>query len=348
MTVLSYLFGPLSVLASGEGRKSRAWVLISSISALLLVIFAAGPAGWAKPVQGSQGAIIAWLIIGIAGLIAGFAAWSRGIISAARENRLAFKNLHHIVKRPWLNGLLGMVLPGFGLYLSGRKGRASIAVWSMAAVSISALILANGAWLWGWSHGGGFGASTGRALEYIFVVAATTGLIGVAAWIVQAMDGARLAAAGTAGTGASRGDYAAIMLLVAIVAFTTMFQNEDVAASLDGQASEMFDKGYRLIPMLMSSAAAKIDPARPEYSARLIGIYEEMGDREAAKAVRAELFGRVAPVAGLFSAKRFKALDGTEKPALQSGAEEDTNKVSGGSAPYVRDIDYLRGLESAF
>lgn len=295
LALLPYFLGPMSVLASKKGRRSRFWMSIAVFSGLILAMFVAGAAGWIKPGENPSWVVLTLLVLGLIGIPASFAAWSRGLTLVSRRKRSVIKSLPSFIRRPWVNCLIGIILPGFGLYSLGRRQRAAAAVWSVAAVVLSATVLLNGDWLWSWQKGFGYGQSPDRVIEYMLISAAVTGLLGAVFWISQALDGARLAGASKAGSRRNNGDLAVVALIVSIVAFGFTFQKEQVARSLDEQASVMLKDGYRVIPLCMASAAARIDPSRTEYSIRIMEIYQVMGRSEAAASIRREILDRLTP-----------------------------------------------------
>ena len=50
-----------------------------------------------------------------------------------------------------------------------------------------------------------------------------------------------------------------------------------------------------IIPLYMTRAAVRLDPSKPSYSMRMIGLYEEKGEQAAADALRRELVARLGP-----------------------------------------------------
>ncbi len=298
VAVISYFLGPFSILAVEDGRKSRFWLSTLCIFVLGLAVFTAGLVGRLDTAGGGAWVIPAWLASAAVGVITGVAAWSRGLVLAGRRSRTASKVFPRFAQCPWGAGMLGMALPGFGLYSNGRRGRAAAAVWPVAFIALSAIILCYSSQLWDSLAGAESYGYGGRFLEYIFMSAAALGFLGVVFWIFQSLDGARLAGQGAAGNIRRGGDIAAVMLLISLIAFGSMFQKDYVAETLHGKAGDLFDEGYRVIPVYIESAAVKVDPSRPEYSVKLMEFYEGVNDIEKARAVRAELVASFVPCAG--------------------------------------------------
>lgn len=295
LATATYFLGPAAIFASKTGRKSRFWVFTAVFSGLLLSLFLIGLSGKVIPGESSSRLVMAWIISGSVGTMAGALAWSKGLLLAAGKNRAALKSMPSFLRKPLGNGVLGIIFPGMGFYLTRHRARAAAAVWSVAAVALSAIVLSNGNWLWMWQKGGGQAASFSLAFEYLFISAAAAGLLGAVFWIFQALDGARLAGEGNRGERRARGDLAAVTLIIAIVAFGSAFQKESVARFLDDKGSVMLEEGYRVIPLCMASAASSLDPSRPEYSVRVMEIHQEMGNQKRAAAMRADLVGRLIP-----------------------------------------------------
>ena len=51
----------------------------------------------------------------------------------------------------------------------------------------------------------------------------------------------------------------------------------------------------RIIPLHLSLAATRLDPSRPDYAIRTIGLYEDNGEHAAARAMREGLIARLEP-----------------------------------------------------
>jgi len=298
VSVISYFLGPFSILAAGKGRKSGFWLSILALSVLSFAVFGAGLLGWFDMDGSGAWVFQAWVGSAVAGVVLGAAAWSRGLVLAQRQSRPAFRLFPGFMRSPWGAGALGIVFPGFGLYSTGRPRRAAAAVWPAAFIALSAIILFNSKGLWNSAAGAQSYGYGGRFLEYVFITAAVLGFLGVVFWIFQALDGARLASCAGGGKARAGGDLAAAMLLISMIAFGLMFQNDYVAESLHARAGEMFDDGYRVIPVYIESAAVRIDRSRPEYSIRLMEFYEGVDETEKARTVRSDLVSSLVACAG--------------------------------------------------
>jgi len=323
LAMATYFLGPAAIFASKTGRKSRFWVFMAVFSGLLLSLFLVGFSGRVIPGESSSRLVMAWVLSGLTGVLIGSLAWSKGLVLAARKNRAALKSMPSFLRKPLGNGILGIIFPGMGLYLTRHRVRAAAAVWSVAAVALSAIVLSNGNWLWMWQKSGGQLASFSSAFEYLFISAAAAGLLGMIYWIFQALDGARLAVEGIRGESRARGDLAAVTLIIAIIAFGSAFQKESVARFLDDKGSAILEEGCRVIPLCMASAASSLDPSRPEYSVRVMEIHQEMGNEKTAATMRAELVGRLIPCSEFIHQSGLARIN-------PSAAAADTDSAPGG------------------
>src|SRR6185503_11145341 len=120
-------------------------------------------------------------------------AWSQGVTMAGHEVSGGMNRLPKAIGNPWFIGFMGAIFPGFGLSLSGYPRRAGIAILGYCALGLGALVLMNGRDLWTWnkiSHYGGFPIPK---LELVYLVAGGLALLGMVGWLVQLLDGIRLA-----------------------------------------------------------------------------------------------------------------------------------------------------------
>lgn len=314
--VFSYFLGPLSVLASRKGRKSRFWVFLAVLSLVSTGIFAAALAGGFDADESSVRLVPVWLGCGIAGVLFGSAAWSGGVLLAAKRYRKELGSLPAVFRKGSIAGVLGMIFPGFGLFLIRRRGRAASAVWAAGSVVISWIILYSAGWIWNWHNRPGPGAAGADSVEYLFLSAAVLMVVGIISWLFQALDGARLASPGGRNGSRARADLYIVALLVAAAAFGLTFQGEAAARYLDDNSSKMLKSGYRIIPLYLSRAAERIDPSRPEYRLRLMRIYGKLENREAEIAARADLVRRLIPCSDFI---REEGLAGTNREPLSYG-----------------------------
>jgi hypothetical protein len=135
----------------------------------------------------------------------------------------------------------------------------------------------------------------GDTLERLFLVIGSMVLFGSLVWIIQALDGTRLAGAGAQGSESRHGDWAAVALVLAIAAALVTFKPARVAETLDRFAVSMREDGLRVIPLAATQAAMRLDPSRPEYAVQAIELDEALGRSDAALALKRELAERWKP-----------------------------------------------------
>jgi hypothetical protein len=159
---------------------------------------------------------------------------------------------------------------------------------------VAAIVLWHAPALWRLSQAGIL-VEHSEILERIFLVMGAGGALGALAWIIQALDGARLAGDRTEGTPVRHGDRAAAALVIAIAALLVTFKPARVAETLDRFAISLSEDGLRIIPLAATQAAMQLDPSRPEYAVKAIERNEALGRRTAALAIRTDLAERWRP-----------------------------------------------------
>jgi hypothetical protein len=293
--ILAYLAGPLSILATRRGRKSRFWAGLSVIS-MILSIFVIwmwrGISYWSTQ-ENPVGAVM--LIMAFAAAVAGFSAWTRAVVLAGRYEGARIRRSPEWLRSPLAAGLFGVICPGMGLFVAGRSRRAAAALWMACLTVLSLLVLTRASWLWDFNTYAGAFSLRPDTLEHVFILAGAAAVLGGLAWVFQALNGARLAVRANNRKAVSRRNWAAVALLISVVAFTFLSRPAVVAEALDRGAASADAEGMRIIPLYLSRAAVRLDPSRPGYAIRAIELYEEIGDQAAADAMRRELVERLEP-----------------------------------------------------
>jgi hypothetical protein len=181
---------------------------------------------------------------------------------------------------------IGLLVPGLGLMLSGRP---RLAGWSFALVApaaAAAVVLARWDWLWDRSRTPIPSGLSGPALESALIatiaVASTVAIL----WLVQALDGARRV---TTSRSLVIADAASLALLASIAIFIAAFRPAAVAENLHATAVMLRVDGYRLIPLRLNEAAARLDPATPAYLAEAVELYGAVNMWEKAEQKRKDL-----------------------------------------------------------
>ncbi len=302
LAFLSYLAGPYAILTTRHGRENKFWVVLAILSATgAAVIFARASKLFAAP-HGSGIAFIIWLSVACVAALAGFATWARGAFLLGRHKGHLLRRLPAPLRHPGAAGALGLVIPGFGLFIAQHPRRAAGALLSACATVIAAIVLWQAPALWRLSQAGIL-VEHGDNLERIFLVMGAVGALGALIWISQALDGARLAGYRAEGASAPRGegssgrhgDWAAAALVLAIAALLVAFKPARVAETLDRFAVSLSEDGLRVVPLAALDAAMRLDPSRPEYAVRAIELNEALGRPTAALALRRDLAERWKP-----------------------------------------------------
>ncbi|MEZ4387024.1 MAG: hypothetical protein R3D98_05520 [Candidatus Krumholzibacteriia bacterium] len=282
----AYALGPFAVLLTGRrGRRRVRW------AAALGAAAAAVAAGWvwrqgpdalgggdrALLIQGGSAALAAvvWL-----------AAWCAGAVAAARrceEGPFA----RRARRRPVAAVVAGLVAPGLGLLLAGRRRRFAISLFAVGLGAVAGLLLlrrAAGWWAW-------HGADPGRLmsdlqLEQAYLVLAGVAGVGALAWLVSALEAGRLAAGTPAVRAIAGADRIPAAFLIALVALACWFRPLDAARGLDGLTTALADGGLRLAPLWTARAAAALAPGDPVIELRIAERQLALGRVNAAAATR--------------------------------------------------------------
>jgi MFS family permease len=293
--ILSYLAGPLSILATRRGRRSRFWAGLSLFSVTLSIVVIwmwTGLSYWSTR-ENPVGAVM--ILLAVAAVIFGFSAWTRAVVLVGRYEGPRLRRSPDWIRSSFVAGIFGIICPGMGLYVAGRSNRAAAALWMACLTVISMLVLARAAWLWNFNAYAGAFSVRPDTLEYTFIIAGATVVLGGLAWVVQALNGARLAGRAANRKTVSRRNWAAVALLVSMIAFAVLSRPAVVAEALDDGAAASRSEGMQIIPLYLSRAAVRLDPSRPAYVIRAIGLYEDNGDQVKADAMRRELIARLEP-----------------------------------------------------
>ena len=289
-TLLGYLAGPYAILTTRRGRESRFWVMLAILSCTAAAIMVARADKIFSGPHGTGTIFLLWLFLACFASVAGFAAWARGVFLLGRHKGWLLRRLPAWVRHPGIAGIFGLVVPGFGLFIAEHPRRASCVIMTACSTAISALVLAQAPALWRLSQAAGPLAGQDYALEKIFLVMGAIAFLGALAWIVQALDGARLAGYRMDGGAAQpHGDWAAVALIMAIIGLLVTFKPSYVAETLDRFAVSMREDGLRVIPLYASYAAMRLDPSQPSHTVQAIEINEDLGKQDAAFALRREL-----------------------------------------------------------
>jgi hypothetical protein len=311
---LTYFLGPLSLLL--RKGEDRSWQL----TALGCGIIAAA-AAWFRPgilevlTRGPIAILFTGVGLGLVVLLF-FSAWSRAVFLAGRDIYADPHRLPQGIYLPASIGIAGLMVPGVGLLLAGHMKRAAAALWAPLLVGVSALILGSAPGVWNQHqllHGEG---ASNTALEAFFLFAAATGVVGLIIWLVQGLDGFRVALAWrNPKEPFRRSDLIGGALLASVIALVLTASPSDLARNLDELAVSSGEAGLRVIPLGLGQAAMHLDPSRPLYALHLAGVHRDMGQHEKANALIRELRTRWHPYAQM-AARGELAFMVTAKPSF--------------------------------
>jgi len=275
-------------MASNAGRDNLFWFLVGAASTLigLVAVWQGQDMSWR--LQHGSGYGVLWLALYCIAWFGTCVAWSRGVTMAGLEVSGGMNRMPKVAGNPWFIGFMGAIFPGFGLSLSGYPRRAGMAILGYCALGLGMLVLMNGRDLWTWnkiSHYGGFPIPK---LELTYLVAGGLALIGMVGWVVQVLDGVRLAQR-KASAGSEHGDVFAFALIATMAIFALVFRPAAFAAEFDHLAEWGQAKGFQITPYMFASVATRLDPSRPDYAMRVADIEDARGHKASAKAIRTEV-----------------------------------------------------------
>jgi hypothetical protein len=239
--------------------------------------------GWpllAGTLESSKG-VLKWLLIVPALGFALATAWARaiGLVMSSRAAR--FPDGVRWVRRPVVVGAAGLIVPGLGLLLSGRPRLGAWMFGLLAPLAACALVLAHAPRLWTLPSPASMSGISRPDLETVFLAATGCTAVILFAWIVQALDGIRRV---TPAPSSTLSGLVSAGLLVALVLFGVGFRPVVVAEQLHSAGTRFQRDGWRVVPLVLSEAAYRLDPATPEYLSRAAALHGDLGRNEAARA----------------------------------------------------------------
>jgi hypothetical protein len=250
----AYGLGPLGTLLGGAARWEQTLAVLALMAGLFWVLLQLPPVAAGLPAAPRLGVV---LLCGLVLLLA----WCRELVLAAGHRRLNPERLPAWMRRNPATGLLGLLVPGLGLLIAGRPGRAALALFN-AGLTVQALLIIAGLA----RELGPWGVST--AVELWLAGAALAFALGALLWVAGALDGARLLASAQRRPRVVPADRYALALLLALALFSAGFQPADFAGDLDGLAATLQARGFRHLPLACELWSLRLDPGRPEYALR--------------------------------------------------------------------------------
>ncbi len=293
LVTLTYLLGPFSVALNPDNRGRKGLLFAGLISGMAGLGMFAGR-GFIFNLIGKGWPLWPLALIGAVVMVTAFSTWARCAMSVVRRQQNPRHKLPSLLRKPWAVGVTGLVAPGLGLLLAGCARRGAVVIWAAWAVVAAVLVLAGSPELWANNQAAGAGSINPVALETIFLLAAGILGVGLIGWIAQALEGARQMMDEPAFRHRMRGDWYAAALLFTLVGMAVVWDPSAMAGHLDGGSVVLREKGFRLIPLKLSQAAHRLDPAPSQYAIQAMELCEELGRTGEATRLRSELDGNLA------------------------------------------------------
>ena len=293
LVLMTYLLGPLSILATAAGRRQRLWTAASLVVLVAGVVLALSERHLLGDAR-NGGLLLIWLLAAAITTLLGSAVWARALAVTGRTFRTArFGRLPSWCREPWSAGALSLLLPGAGYFLLGRMRRAIVALALVGPVVLSLLVVLHASRMWHWHQSAVESALSGSALEWLFLGAGLILALGLVMWFVQVLDAVGTAAiARTLAYGGRRrlrSDWIAGALVATLVAAVFLFQPAQLAGRLDGFATALRQEGLQVIPLNLAEAAMTLDPSQPRYAVQVAEICSELGRQDRAEQLREQL-----------------------------------------------------------
>lgn len=282
----AYLLGPWSVATWTSGRTQRMWLWTGlGCAAAAASLWFGWPllVGWAESLRSG---VVAWLAAVTLLPIAVLAAWSRGVAAVARRH--AVRPPHRFRTRA-VALMSGVLVPGLGFHVAGHPRRSALAVAALGPLVSAALILSH--WRWLWSLGESGALIPGNGLEVIFLAAAGVAAAVAALWIGHAALAARLVPGESPGI---RVGWRATALLATAALFAGTGLGAPLAQGLHQASTGLRAEGFRVVPLGLCQAAARLDPAHPVYLLDVATLNDALGRNDQAQSARRALSDQAA------------------------------------------------------
>ena len=287
-----YTLGGMAPLALRVGPRQFLWAALWIVALTAWVTLA----WFREPVRAMMTAARLPILPFLAGLVLvhvmGSLAWSRAVLRTVRDDRFRPEQMPRLLRRAWIAGALGMIVPGLGLAVAGRARRAALALWIGTQVVFASVVLAHAGLLWTWNTKSGADALPKTFVEGLFIACALVATGGALLWIASALEGARVhqrSGGARLGRFLAPGDAVALALVLSLVTAVMVIRPAQVAQDLDAYAGWLRASGAQLIPLGLESAAATFDAGRPEYAMRVAELYAELGQEGKAQAIQDRL-----------------------------------------------------------
>ncbi len=306
LALRAYALGPLNLIFWQSGKHRKAWAIVGAASLVATTLLWIGWGAYSEVLGQLQFGAVIWAVSVALVILLTATAWARVV---ATSQKGAF--WPRLLRRSGSVCALGLILPGLGLLIAGRRWKAAVAVWCAGLLVAAAVIANHWRWLAGNAVGSG-GYLSHQTIEGILVVAAACVAFGLLAWLALAFEGVRAVSPVTRSGSVANG--LALALLVTLVAFLATVRPVPIARDLDLAAERLHQQGLRMIPLALYDVASLLDPGTPAYLAEAITVCDELGLKTTADAKRDLLRKRAAQFANAIDAQLVPA--GTREATL--------------------------------
>jgi hypothetical protein len=270
----TYAFGPISLVLWPNGKGRRAWAILgvgSLLAAVLLWIW------WITVFDAFESSAMVWVASVTLVILSVATAWARVVATSEQVCWPRFFSGQCTVC------VLGLVLPGLGLLIAGRRWKAAFAIWCAGLLVAAVVILKHWQRLVA-ENIGGEDRLIQQSTEGVLAVSAGCVIFGLLAWLVLALDGVRAVSPRPRSGSVANG--LALALLVTLVFFLATFRPIPIARDLESAAARLQHHGMRITPIVLCEAASILDPGTPSHLARAATLYDELGLSDPANAKR--------------------------------------------------------------
>jgi hypothetical protein len=280
--LMAYILGPAALMIRPAGQRRIYWAILGALSMVAGAYLVLGRATFNSMIGTTDSGVFIWIALVTFVFLVAATAWARAVAVSGRDHPPLASISPGKLRHPLTVGALSLALPGLGLLMRGKTRRAAAVLWTIGPLLAALVILANGSLLWNRSQWSVPAGPSGLALEIVFVVAAVFALVTLLIWVVQALDGARRFC--TTQRSLVRADSISLALLVTVIAFVSTVRPVPFAESLSLVSGGLHQSGFRLIPLVLSESAARLDPASPVHLADAAVLNDELGMKDAARA----------------------------------------------------------------
>lgn len=299
LIALTWLLGPFAVALTPAGRRHRGWLALGLASGTAGLAVTVVPYDRFVPLTGLA-TPLAWGSLATLAVIGGFSAWARAVLLGAAH----LPPLHRLPR--WCRSraavaALGLAAPGCGMLTGGSRWRAALWLWALWPAALGLLVLRGAPGMWRHLQSTLPDRAASDLLEGWLLLSAAAVALGALAWLVQALEGARRLSPAPA-LARARGDWFAVALGVSCAALAIGGNPRLAARHLGDAALALQTEGLTVIPLQLTRAAARLDPADAGYAVAAIALHEARGDASSAQAARERLDRELAPYAALLAA----------------------------------------------